>query len=58
MRRLTLILVFATLILSCVQSEDAYITKLQLEFGVKYKVRVLRVIDGDTIDVLLPDGSI
>jgi len=28
------------------------------EYGVKYKVKVLGVIDGDTIDVLLPDGSI
>ncbi len=33
-------------------------TPFELEFGVKYKVKVVDVIDGDTIDVLLPDGSI
>jgi micrococcal nuclease len=28
------------------------------QFGVKYKVKVIDVIDGDTIDVILPNGSI
>ncbi len=31
---------------------------LELQFGVKYRVEVLRVIDGDTIDVEMPDGSV
>jgi len=33
------------------------LTPLTFEYGVKYKVKVLDVIDGYTIDVLLPDGS-
>ena len=33
-------------------------TPIIFEYGVKYKVKVLDVIDGDTIDVLLPDGRI
>ena len=36
---------------SCIQEKE---TKLQ--FGVKYRVLVLKVIDGDTIDVQLPNG--
>jgi micrococcal nuclease len=32
-------------------------TPFSPEFGVKYEVEVVRVIDGDTIDVLLPDGT-
>ena len=30
----------------------------ELQFGIKYKVKVLKIIDGDTIDVLMPDGSV
>mgnify|MGYP000465726965 CR=1 FL=1 len=33
-------------------------TPFTLEYGVKYKVKVLDVIDGDTEDVLLPGGII
>jgi len=33
-------------------------TQFTLEYGIKYKVKVLNVIDGDTIDVLLPNGSV
>ncbi len=32
-------------------------TPFSPEFGVKYRVKVVDVIDGDTIDVILPDGS-
>ncbi|MHC1597921.1 MAG: lamin tail domain-containing protein [Methermicoccaceae archaeon] len=32
-------------------------TPLQLEYGVRYMVKVVDVVDGDTIDVLLPNGS-
>lgn len=33
------------------------ITPFSPQFGVKYKVKVIEVIDGDTIDVILPDGT-
>ncbi len=33
-------------------------TKSKFEFGVKYKVLVVKVIDGDTADVKFPDGSV
>jgi|GEM_PF-4671677 micrococcal nuclease len=29
----------------------------KLEYGVKYKVKVVDVVDGDTIDVIMPDGK-
>lgn len=32
-------------------------TPFSPQFGVRYKVKVVDVIDGDTIDVILPDGS-
>ena len=32
-------------------------TPFKFEYGVKYKVMVIDVVDGDTIDVILPDGS-
>ncbi|WP_222829538.1 thermonuclease family protein [Archaeoglobus profundus] len=32
-------------------------TPFSPRFGVKYKVKVVRVLDGDTIDVILPGGS-
>lgn len=32
-------------------------TPFSPQFGVRYRVKVVDVIDGDTIDVLLPDGS-
>jgi len=32
-------------------------TPFSLQFGVKYRVKVVDVIDGDTIDVILSDGS-
>jgi len=40
--------------------EEPKISPIQftLEYGIKYKVKVLEVIDGDTIDVLLPNGSV
>jgi len=33
-------------------------TGLSLSYGIKYKVKVVKVIDGDTIDVEFQDGSI
>ncbi|MBE8539460.1 lamin tail domain-containing protein [Geoglobus acetivorans] len=33
-------------------------TPFEFEYGVKYKVLVVDVIDGDTIDVKLPDGTV
>ncbi len=38
-------------------SNDAN-AKFLPQYNVKYKVKVIDVVDGDTIDVLLPDGSI
>jgi len=32
-------------------------TPFKLQYGVKYKVKVVYVVDGDTIDVILPDGT-
>ncbi|AGK61322.1 Micrococcal nuclease (thermonuclease)-like protein [Archaeoglobus sulfaticallidus PM70-1] len=32
-------------------------TPFKLEYGVKYKVKVVEVVDGDTIDVIMPDGK-
>jgi len=41
-----------------VETATSHQTPLELQFGVKYKVKVLKVIDSDTIDVLMPDGSV
>ena len=32
-------------------------TSFELQYGVRYKVKVVHVVDGDTIDVIMPDGS-
>ncbi len=32
-------------------------TPFELQYGVRYKVKVIHVVDGDTIDVIMPDGS-
>ncbi len=40
-----------------VATTPATTTQFSPQFGVKYSVKVVEVIDGDTIDVILPDGS-
>ena len=40
-----------------VATTPATTTQFSPQFGVKYSVKVVEVIDGDTIDAILPDGS-
>jgi len=42
---------------SPIQPTTTTSTKFELEYGVKYKVKVIEVVDGDTIDVILPNGT-
>lgn len=66
MRAVLLLTILATVLAGCVQqvehasttpSTTAAVTPFSPEFGVKYRVKVVDVIDGDTIDVILSDGS-
>lgn len=41
-----------------VETATSHQTHLELKFGVKYKVKVLKVMDGDTINVLMPNDSV
>jgi len=66
MRAVLLLTILATVLAGCVQqvehanttpSPNTAVTPFSPEFGVKYRVKVVDVIDGDTIDVILSDGS-
>jgi len=57
---LLMILVIALLSTGCVQEKTTLTTTQtpDLQYGLKYKVKVIDVIDGDTIIVQFPDGRI
>lgn len=43
---------------TAISEPTATVTPLELDYGVKYRVEVVDVVDGDTIDIILPNGSV